>query len=192
MCTPGIRLHVLVLLAVLAVTAGCTGRVGNPDYQGWSAFDPGATVTLEGHQSIDGEKRPVRVTATLIAKDHRQIVVERRYVYPDAPAEERTRADREVEFRTISAVDHLLTHPAAKRVVEQRAEVEIAGRPFACEVVTVTLTADFDGWEERQSGTLHLCPEIPGGLAAVSMRSHTPDQEFEFWGQVVSFDRAGR
>lgn len=192
MCISYRQLNVLVLLAAVTGAAGCATRVGNPDYQGWVAFEPGASVTMEGYQSIDGDKRPVRVTATLIAKDDERAIVERRYTYPDAPAEQRTRADRSVEPRTILAVDHPVTHPAARRVGPRPAEIEIAGRPFACEVVTVSLTTDFEGWEERVSTTMHLSPEIPGGLAAVSMHTHTPDQDFEFWGQVVSFEGAGQ
>lgn len=192
MLTPFSRLAVLVMLPVLAAASGCATRVGNPDYQGWAAFEPGATVTMEGYQAIDGEKQPVHVTATLIAKDHERVVVERRYTYPDAPAEERTRAEQRVEPREILAVDHPLTHPAAQRIGPRPEKIEIAGRSFAGKVVSVTLTTDFEGWEENISSEVHLCPEIPGGVARISMHTHTPDQEFEFWGQVTSFEGAGQ
>jgi hypothetical protein len=186
----GAHITFSALAGWMVLTVGCAGptRVPNPDYQGWASFRPGASITFEGYQSVDGHRQKLRITERLLSKNKDGVVLERAYelledVPPQAPV-----VATAVEPARIHPADHPMTHPRARIEHAPDEVLGVAGQILPCRVMRVEVAADADGWWDRLEAAVYLNQSIPGGLARVMLRSETPDERFELAADAVGFE----
>jgi len=170
---------------VQAAPAG--GKVRNPDYERWAAFQPGSSATFEGYQLADGVKQSLRMTAKLISKHENRLVVERTYVPLEAGQKEPSRVQHFIVEAMIAPADHPLTSSSAK-ITEMPAEtLTIGGKALKCRVRTVLAAGEFPEYGRDVSATVCQNDTVPGGMVRVWLKSNKGAQPFEFRGQVVKY-----
>lgn len=171
--------------ALLLGIAGCAVR--NPDYYRWEKWDPNAFVTLQGYQIVDGVAQPIRVTETLVERSPERVVLERRLVMADKPADAQPEPKRFIEERMIDPKDHPATHPAAKRTVLGDVVLEVAGKPVTCTPTVTIVCAKFDDWGENLVAEAYHSFTIPGAIVRLYLDINTPDQHIQYIGDVVAY-----
>jgi hypothetical protein len=186
----GARVTVATLAGWMVLTVGCAGpaRVANPDYQGWASFQPGSSITFEGHQSVDGQRKRLRITEKLLSKDKSRVVLERAYEFLEDDVRQPPVVETAIEPARIHPGDHPVTHPHARIEHVPDEELGVAGRTVLCRVMRVEVAADARGWWDRMEAAVYLNESVPGGVARVLLRSETPDEHFELAADAVDFD----
>lgn len=189
----GAYITVSALAGWMVLPVGCAGprRVPNPDYQGWASFHPGASITFEGYQSVDGHQQKLRITEKLLSNDKDGVVLERAYEFLEDVPRQPPVVETAVEPARIHPADHPMTHPRAKIEHAPDEVLGVAGQTLPCRVVRVEVAADADGWWDRLEAAVHLTENVPGGLARVMLRSETPDERFELAADAVEFTVMG-
>lgn len=167
--------------------ASAGGKVKNPDYERWSRFAPGASVTFEGYQVVNGAKQSIRMTAKLVSKHEDRLLVERTYVLMDGKAAEPIRIQQFMVEATINPADHPLASPTSKITEGASETLMIAGTAFKCRVRSVQATGEFPEYGRNVWATVSQSDSLPGGMAKVWLKSSKDNQPFEFRGQVVSY-----
>jgi hypothetical protein len=170
-----------------AVASRPAGKVQNPDYQRWARFGIGSTITWQGHQTIGGDREPMKVTATLVSKHPDRVVVERSYWPMGQRKHLAPRVQSFIETAWIDPTDHPRTHPACTLTNLPGKTVKIAGKTIHCDVQQADVDAEFDDWGRDLEATLYRSDTIPGGLVKLAVKSHMGEQPFEFYGEMVDY-----
>ncbi len=166
--------------------SSAAAMVPNPDYQRWATLNPGASVTIEGYQEIDGAREQVRVIARLVSKHQDRLLVERSYTPSGGAEGQPARVQQFMVEARINPAEHPLTSPTAK-ISELPAEtITIAGKAFNCRVNSVQAAGSFPEYGEGVSARLWRNDSLPGGMARVWLKSSKDGRPFEFRGDVVA------
>jgi pimeloyl-ACP methyl ester carboxylesterase len=112
-----------------ATKAETAGGVPNPDYARWAGFAVGSYVVLEGQQEVDGVREPLRMRATLVAKDADRLIVERVFEPLGASKSQPPLSRRFYVAATIKPAEHPLTHPQAKVRDLAAEEIDVGAQP---------------------------------------------------------------
>jgi hypothetical protein len=184
---------VLTRTAPFSATAAETaGEVSNPDFTRWAAFAPGSYVVFEGYQEIDGVREPMRLKATLIAKDADRLVVERVFEPLGAAMSQLLLSRRFFVAATIKSAEHPFTHPQAKIRDLAPEEIDVAGRRLVCQGREVQAAAAFAEWGSDVQATVYSHPEVPGGSVKIDLRTHMDGRPAAFAGRVVEMSVTGK
>lgn len=167
--------------------ASSGGKVRNPDYERWARFNAGASATFEGSQTVNGDKQPIRMTATLISKHEDRLVVERRYSPLDGNPNEPSRVQQYLVEAEIDPADHPMASPNAKMVNDPDETLTINGRRMVCHKKSIQAEGDFPEYGRGVRATVWQNESLPGGMARVWLKSSKGNQPFEFRGDVVAF-----
>jgi len=185
----------LILTRTVPFSATATetaGEVLNPDFTRWAAFTPGSYVVFEGYQEIDGVREPMRLKATLVAKDADRLLVERVFEPLGAAMNQLLVSRRFFVSATIKPAEHPFTHPQAKVRDLAAEEIDVAGRRLACQGREVQAAAAFAEWGSDVLATVYSHPEVPGGSVRIDLRTHMEGRPAAFAGRVVEMSVAGK
>lgn len=166
------------------LTAGT--KVRNPDYERWAGMNPGAWVTFEGDQVIDGVRQPLRMRAELISKHEDRLLVERSYVV-NTGGSETTRVQQFLVQAQIEPAEHPLTHPAAKMDEGPPENLTVSGRVLTARVRTVQASGDFPEYGRDVWARIAQNDSVPGGMLKVWLKSSKNRRPYEVRGQVVAY-----
>ena len=184
---------VLTTTTPFAETAAETaGEVANPDYTRWAGFAVGSYVVFDGYQEIDGVREPMRMKATLVAKDAHRLTVERTF---EAMGGAKSQPPLNRHFyvsATIRPEEHPLTHPQASVVDLPGKTVEVAGRSLPCQGREVRVRATFAEWGTNVAAILYSHPDVPGGMVSVGLRTYMEGKSAAFAARVVQTHVAGK
>ena len=172
--------------------AETAGEVPNPDFTRWAAFAPGSYVVFEGYQEIDGVREPIRLKATLVAKEADRLTVERVFEPLGAATSQPPLNRRFFVAATIKPAEHPLTHPQAKIRDLAAEEIDVAGRRLACQGREVQAAAGFVEWGSDVQATVYSNSEVPGGSVKIDLRTHMEGRPAAFAGRVVEMSVAGK
>ena len=168
-----------------ATAAETTGEVANPDYTRWAGFAVGSYVVFEGYQEIDGVREPMRMKATLVARDAHRLTVERTF---EAMGGAKSQPPLNRHFyvsATIRPEEHPLTHPQASVVDLPAKTVEVAGRSLPCQGREVRARATFPEWGTNVAAILYGHPGVPGGMVSIGLRTYMQGKSAAFAARVV-------
>ncbi|MBI5762833.1 MAG: hypothetical protein HZA51_04825 [Planctomycetes bacterium] len=169
-------------------TASSGGKVRNPDYDRWARFNTGASTTFEGSQTINGEKQPIRMIATLISKHEDRLVIERRYTPLEGDPKDASRVQQFLIESEVNPADHPMTSPSAKTANDPDETLSIYGRRMVCHKKTIQAEGDFPEYGRGVRATVWQNESLPGGMARVWLKSSKGNQPWEFRGDVVAFN----
>ncbi len=177
---------VIKSMTVAAVTS-TEGKVRNPDYERWSRYGVGTTVTFEGYQIVQGVKQGIRVNVRLASKHKDVLMLERSFEFTGEKVEQPLLAGQFYAHAMIAPDDHPFT--SAKTVKNQLANetITIRGKAMDCSVMTAQANGDFPEWGRNINAKVHQNPDIPGGMARVWFKTYKKNQQMEMSGQVVDY-----
>lgn len=184
---------VLTTTAPFSATATETaGGVANPDFTRWAGFPVGSYVVYEGYQEIDGVREPLRMKATLVAKDAYRLTVERTFEVLDAAKSQPPLNRYFYVSATIEPEAHPMTHPKASLVDLPAKTMEVGGRALECQGREVRAEAMFPEWGTNVAANVYSHAEIPGGMVSVGLRTHMQGKSVAFAGRVVEMHVEGQ
>ncbi len=173
--------------APTAAAAPEEGMVRNPDYDRWVSFEAGSWIEAEGYEVIGGVRHPLRLTATLMARDDQKVAVEWSYVV-GKDQEHPTRVQNFIEHAWVKPEDHPYTHPTTKSTLEPKAKsITVKGKPLACDLQTAHVEAEFPDWGKGIDARLYHYAGVPGGIVQFHIKSSKDNQPFEFFAKVVDY-----
>jgi len=175
-----------------ATPAETAGQVANPDFTRWAGFGVGSYVVFDGYQEIDGVREPMRMKATLVAKDAHRLTVERTF---EAMGGAKSQPPLNRHFyvsATIKPEEHPLTHPQASVVDLPGKTVEVDGRGLPCQGREVRVRATFAEWGTNVAAILYSHPDVPGGMVSVGLRTYMEGKSAAFAARVVQTHVAGK
>jgi hypothetical protein len=175
-----------------ATSAETAGEVPNPDFTRWAAFAPGSYVVFDGYQESDGVREPMRLKATLVAKDADRLVIERTFEPLSATMNQLLLSRRFFVAATTKPEDNPFTHPQAKIRDLAPEEIDVAGRRLACQGREVQAAAAFAEWGSDVRATVYSNPEVPSGSVKIDLRTHMEGRPVAFAGRVVEMSVAGK
>ncbi len=166
---------------------GCAPQlVANPNYAGWAAFEPGASVTMQGTQKDGKRTDNVTMTEKLLSKDAEKVVIERTVQLEQGPPHVGTRVEKAV----IDPVDHPRTHPSAQIKPKGTEKIVVGDKKVLCAVWELTVNAAVPGFVD-QSQDMWIRSwrntAVPGGLVKVLLKTKTRFRQIELDGQVIRF-----
>lgn len=184
---------VLTTTAPFSATAAETaGEVPNPDFTRWAAFAVGSYVVFEGYQEIDGVREPMRLKATLVAKEADRLTVERAFEPLGAAKNQLLLSRRFYVAATAKPAEHPFTHPQATVRDLAAEDIDVAGRRLACQGREVRAADSFAEWGSDVQATVYSHPEVPGGTVKIDLRTHMEGRPVAFAGRVVETSVAGK
>lgn len=154
----------LIVTCLLAVTlARAEEQVDNPQYQGWSKFKAGTTVTYVQTIEAMGQKQEMKITMTLLSISPEKATVETKAAMsaagaPQPPAQ---KIDIAAKVNKSEAQDVGQPAPNIKAETKQGEEkVEAAGKSYDCKWTEVTSTQQ----GMNVVAKTWLSDEVPGKL----------------------------
>jgi hypothetical protein len=178
--------------AFAPTTAETAGGVANPDYQRWGGFGVGSYVVFDGYQEIDGVREPMRMKATLIAKDAHRLTVERTFEAMGGAKNQPPLNRHFYVSATIKPEEHPLTHPQASVADLPGKTVEVASRSLPCQGREVRVRGTFPEWGTNVAAILYSHPGVPGGMVSVGLRTYMQGKSAAFAARVVQVHVAGK
>jgi len=175
-----------------ATAAETAGEVANPDFTRWAGFAVGSYVVFEGYQEIEGVREPLRMKATLVAKDADRLFVERIFEALGAAKGQPPLNRNFYVSVTIKPEDHPLTHPRASVRDLPAKTMEVGDRRFACHGREIRTEAMFPEWGTNPEASVYSHSDVPGGMVSVDLRTHMEGKSVAFVGRVVQIHAADR
>lgn len=169
-----------------ATEAERAGQVANPDFARWARFAVGSWVEFEGYQQVDGAREPLRMKATLIAKDRERLIVARVFESQGAAKNQPPLDRRFYVTALIGPQEHPLTHPQASIRDLPAQTIALGGRPIECQGREVTVAGAFPEWGTDPAISVYSHPDVPGGAVKVDLRAQMGGRPIVFCGQVVA------
>ncbi len=192
------RLALVPLLVYVAVSSGCSTEPGanlvpNPTYQGWAAFEPGSSITLEGTRTTGGKKVSVRITNLLLEKADGQITLQRT-THVLGAQEQPPQVKTKVEPAMIEASKNPRTRPDATRTELKPESIELNGQTFICNCLQVAVHVEYGeplpSVEDVRLRTW-TNPAIPGGTARLEISRQSSTHEMQLSLRAIGFKALG-
>ncbi len=171
-----------------AALASIEGKVRNPDYERWAAFGEGSYLILEGTQEHQGVRTPVRLKTLLTSKSRDRLMVERQQFLGDDGTALPAQVHSLIAEAWIDPPDHPATDPRTQTTALPAKRITIKGRSFDCPGWKIAAPGTYPDWGSDLHATPYRCPELPGGLAELTLESHMQGQRFKFDGTAVDFN----
>ena len=138
--------------------------VDNPEYQSWSRFKPGTTVTLSLETTTRGRTRKAEITSTLVELTAEDAVVEgtSKNIEPSSQsiAKVKDAIPAKVKKADVGGPEIMPPGMKGQTMMLGDEDVTVGGKTYTCNVVQFTMTDKQSGL--KTTGKSWTCQEVPG------------------------------
>jgi len=167
--------------------ASTEGEVRNPDYDRWAGFGVGSFLISEGYQEYQGVRTPVQVKTILRSKSEDRLELVRQFYLTDQSATLPTQIHSLIAETWIDPKHHPITDPVSKLEDLSTKRISVKGRIFTCSGRSIDANGNYPDWGSDLTAIAYRCPELPGGVVELKLKSHFKGEPFIFEGRVVDY-----
>lgn len=163
------------------------GQVENPDYHRWARFGPGSWIEFEGYQEIEGQREPLRMKATLLAKTPHRVMVQREFVTLGKLKDQTSLTRLYFASPFIDPTEHPVTDPQSITAGLPTETITIQGIAFESRGQSVQSSREFRDWGIKPKANVFLTPDIPGNCSRMELHTTLGGKAVSYVGTAKSY-----